>query len=60
MYWLSNPILGYELVLRSEKVQALFSKSFAPNKTEVVLGPEDGLEENQKYACTVTAITLLE
>ena len=26
------------------------------NETEVVLGPQDGLEDNQKYVYTITAI----
>ena len=47
-------------MLRSEQVQAMINKSVAPNKTtEVVLGPEDGLDDNKKYASTVTAINII-
>ena len=30
--------------------------SLDANETEVLLGPQDGLEENQKYVFTVTAV----
>ena len=55
-------ILRYEWVLRSEQVQVLINKSIAPNLTtdsEVVVGPEDGLNDNKKYITTVTAINII-
>ena len=50
------PVLSYLLVLRSDQTGVLANVSLAPNETEVVLGPQDGLEDNQKYVYTVTAI----
>ena len=47
-------------MLRSEQVQALINKSIVPNvTTEVVLGPEDRLDDNKKYVSTVTAINII-
>ena len=56
MYCVEYPVLNYLIVLRSE--QMVINVSLDPNETdsEVVLGPQDGLEDNQKYMYTVTAI----
>ena len=56
MYCVEYPVLNYLIVLRSE--QMVINVSLDPNETdsEVVLGPQDGLEDNQKYVYTVTAI----
>ena len=47
------------MVLRSEQTEVVISQSLAHNMTEVVLGPQDGLEDNQKYVYTVTAINTI-
>ena len=50
------PVLSYLLMLRSEQTGVVINVSLNPNWTEVVLGPQDGLDDNQKYVYTVTAI----
>ena len=55
------PVLNYLLTLTSETILTgvvinVSLESNHCNETEVVLGPQDGLEENQKYVYTVTAI----
>ena len=47
---MDQPILSYLLRFQNSMETYLF------NETGVVLGPKDGLEENQKYAYTATAI----
>ena len=49
------PVLSYLLMLRSEQTGTV-SLNLRLNWTEVVLGPQDGLDDNQKYVYTVTAI----
>ena len=49
-------MLSYLLVLRPEQTGIVINMSLNHNETEVVLGPQDGLEDNQKYVYTVTAI----
>ena len=55
-YCLEYPVLSYLLVLRSEQTGVFINISLGANETEVLLGPQDGLEENQKYVFTVTAV----
>ena len=43
-------------MLRSEQTGVFINISLGANETEVMLGPQDGPEENQKYAYTVTAV----
>ena len=50
------PVLSYLLMLRSEQTGIAINVSLNPNWTEVVLGPQNGLDDNQKYVYTVTAI----
>ena len=50
------PVLSYLLVLKSEQTGVLINVSLDSNETEVVLGPQNRLEDNQKYVYTVTAI----
>ena len=50
------PVLSYLLMLRSEQTGVVINVSLNPNWPEVVLGPQDGLDDNQKYVYTVTAI----
>ena len=56
MSCMEYPVLQYLLVLRSEQTGVVINESLDPNETEVVLGPQDGLKDNQKYVYTVTAI----
>ena len=57
-YCLEYPVLSYLLVLRSEQTGVFINISLGANdhETEVTLDPQDGLEENQKYVYTVTAV----
>ena len=50
------PILNYLLSLRSELAEVVVDKYMDANQTGVVLGPQDGLEDNHKYVYTVTAV----
>ena len=50
------PVLRYLLVLRSEQTGKAINVSLDSNRTEGVLGPQSGLEDNQKYTYAVTAI----
>ena len=47
---MDHPILSYPLSFQNSMETYLF------NETGVVLSPEDGLEDNQKYVYTLTAI----
>ena len=49
-------MLSYLLILRSRQTGMDTNTSLDSNETEVVLSPQDGLEDNQKYIYTVTAI----
>ena len=57
MYCVEYPVLSYLLVLRSEQMVINVSLDFNETDSEIVLGPQDGLEDNQKYMYTVTAIS---
>ena len=50
-------MLSYLLVLRSEETGVVINIFLDPNETEVVLDPQDGLEESQNYVYIVTAIS---
>ena len=50
------PVLSYLLMLRSEQTGIVINVSLNPNWTEVVLDPQGGLDDKQKYVYTVTAI----
>ena len=56
---LEYPVLSYLLVLRSEQTGVFINISLGANETEVTIGPQDGLEENQKYVYTVTAVNII-
>ena len=60
LYCEEHPVVEYLLKLKSldEMFQAieLFLK---PNETNIVLGREEGLIENRKYAYSVTAINVI-
>ena len=56
MYCVEYPVLSYLLALRSEQTRMVINVSLGSNETEVVLGPQDGLKDNQKYVYNVTAI----
>ena len=49
------PVLSYLLILRSEQTGVVINVPLDSHDTEVVLGPQDELEENQEYMYTVTA-----
>ena len=51
-------MLGYFLVLSSKQTGVFINISLGANETEVILGPQDGLEEDQKcvYAAAVNSI----
>ena len=59
-FCLEHPVLSYLLVLSLKQTEVVISQLLAHNMTEVVLGPQDGLEDNQKYVYTVTAINTIE
>ena len=42
-----------------EQTRETVNVSLNPNETEVTLGPEIGLETNQKYMYTLTAINAI-
>ena len=50
------PVLSYLLALRSVQTGTVIYVFNDSNETEIVLGHQDGLEENQKYVYKVTAI----
>ena len=48
-----QPVLSYLLSFQNNMgIYVLFYS----NETEVVLGPQDGLDDNQKFVYTITAI----
>ena len=55
LYCVEYPVSTYLLKLKSEEIGSEFEKSLCSNETEVTIGPGDGLKENRKYQCTVTA-----
>ena len=55
-YCLEYPLSSYLLVLRSKWSGKFINLSLDVNETEIVLDPQDGLEDNQKYVYTITAI----
>ena len=50
---MDQPILSYLLRFQNSMETYLF------NETGIVLGPEDGLGDNQKYVYTLTAINIV-
>ena len=48
--------MSYNLVLRSEQTGVFINISLNADETKVVLGPNHGLENNQKYTYTVSAM----
>ena len=48
--------MHYLLVLRLEESKMFINKSLGVNETKVVLGSESGLENNQEYEYTISAI----
>ena len=48
-----QPVLSYLLSFQNNMGTYVL---FYSNETEVVLGPQDGLEDNQKFVYTITAI----
>ena len=43
-------------MLRLEESEILMNKSLSVNETKVVIGYEDGLEDNQEYEYIISAI----
>ena len=52
----SFPVNSYLLLLRSISSGMIINLTVDFNETKLVLGPQDGLEDNQKYVYTITAI----
>ena len=48
-------MLSYLLILRSEQTRVVINVPLGSHETEVVLGLQDELEENQEYMYAVTA-----
>ena len=46
-------------MLRIEQTRKTINTSLDSNETEVILGPDIGLETNQKYLYTLTAINAI-
>ena len=56
IYCAEHPVTSYLLTFRSGAPWMVIDTTLAFNATEVVLGPQNGLKENQKYVYTITAI----
>ena len=56
MSCIEYPVLSYLIALRSEQTKMVINIPLGSNETEAVLGPQNGLKDNQKYVYNVTAI----